>query len=508
MIGVSQQPSLRPTASMDTTLPLPSILIIVVEFWERFSYYGIIAILVIFLSTATAQGGFGWPLSQALVLLSAFSGLAFISPIAGGIIADRYIGTRRAVTWGAVALTAGNFALVLCVAAPALWDWLTATHVRQALEHSGVPLGLLAPGITERDALAAASTAAAAGKALLFVYRSQSALFYGALSLIILGNAFLKSTLPVLLGQVFDAHGGRSDAAYNYYYMGITLGAVASSLAVGYFGQTYGWAFGFACASLGMLVALLLYTGLGPRMLKSSGLKVREVPDPGVELADPPLPWSHYSVGLSRIAIYGLFLIVFTIGWVQTQGLWLYVLENQVQRKIAGFEVPAPWVIGLYSMLVIVYSPVCAQLSRWIAVQRGAEPSFAARFILGFLALAVSHAVMAVGFSAPKGHLVLLAWPLAAMAVLGIADVVAWPASYGMVQRLSPPRLRGALLGAWIAMLGVGQTCAHLAAAKGEGWGFRNFSAAVAALMAASAVLLWLVDRVMTRFASRKAASR
>lgn len=492
--------------STDTTLPRPSILLIVVEFWERFSYYGIMAIMVLFLSAETARGGFGWPVSSALALLSLFSGLAFASPIVGGIVADRYIGTRRAVTYGTLFLTVGNFAFVLAIVAPGLWDSCLHTHAHRTLLTARVPLGLLFPQTEHWTAMAAAADSTYELAAATLVYHTQTGLFYGALGLVILGNAFLKSTLPVLLGQVFDAYGGRSDAAYNYYYMAITLGAVASSFAVGYLGQQYGWASGFACAALGMSAALALFLTLSRRMLGSTGLlpQRRQLRHDGSACPDKPL--SRYAIGLMGIGVYSMFLIIFAIGWVQYQGLWVYVIENQVQRTIHGFSVPTPWIVGFYSIIVVVYAPIFARLSRWLAGKNGAEPAFGARFIAGFLLLAVCHGLMAVGFAARAGALVSVFWPLAGMLVLGIAEVVVWPASYGMVQRISPPRLRGALLGGWIAMLGVGQSIAHLAAARYGGWGFSKFSGALCALMILSGVLLWLVDWVMFEVSRRSIA--
>jgi POT family proton-dependent oligopeptide transporter len=316
-----------------------------------------------------------------------------------------------------------------------------------------------------------------------------------------LGNALLKSTLPVLLGQVFSKYGGRSDAAYSYYYLAITLGGLASSIAVGYLAQEFGWGAGFACAAMGMLLALGLFAGLGPRMLGATGITpTHKVVSPSERLHD----WPQYAVGLTRIAVYGAFLLVFSIGWFQSAGLWVYEIDNKVQRHVWGFNVPTPWLLGLYSLLVCAYSPIYAAFSQRLAERRGVESPYAARFILGFLFMGASHAVMAIGFAQSPHSLVPIIWPVAALTLLPIADVVVWPSSYGMVQRLSPPRLRSAILGGWIAMLGLGQSLAHTAAATYMALGFSRFSWGIVVVMLIAAAVLWLVDGAMSRLDRRR----
>lgn len=477
---------------LKTSLPGPSLLIIVVEFWERFSYYGLMAIFVLFLSAAPSTGGFGWTLSSSLLLMSVFTGLAWCSPIIGGVISDRYLGSRRSIFWGAISLTLGNLALVFALLLPALAGWILAAPIAELLRAAHVPLGNLLLNTSQEHLLIRAAAAVRDQTALLSVYRAQGWLFYSGLALVVVGNALLKSTLPVLLGEVFAAYGGRSDAAYSYYYMAITLGGLTSSVAVGYLAQQFGWATGLACAALGMVIALGLFVLLGPHILGSLGLQRTRLVESAanVENVSP-----HAEGGLFRIAIYGIFLIIFSIGWCQYGGLWIYAIETQVQRSVMGFTVPTPWLLGLYTLLVSVYSPIYAAASRRIVKWRGVEPSYGSYFVLGFLIMAAAHGVMAAGFALAHGAPVSILWPVAAMVIMPVADVLVWPSSYGMVQRFSPTRIRSAILGAWIGMLGLGQFFAHAAAAVGAQWGFSRFSGCIAVLMLVGAALLWIVDR-------------
>ena len=176
------------------------------EMWERFSYYGMRVLLVLFLVTETAGGGWGWTRASALNLYALYTGLVYVTPIFGGIIADKLLGYRKAVILGAFLMTLGHISLAL----------ETATS------------------------------------------------FYAGLVLLILGNGFFKPNISSIVGQLYASEGARKDSAYTIFYMGINAGAFLGILLCGYIGEKTQWSYGFGLAGIFMFLGMLMfYLGQG-----------------------------------------------------------------------------------------------------------------------------------------------------------------------------------------------------------------------------------------------------
>ncbi len=221
-------------------------LLFMAEMWERFSYYGMRALLMFYLVQH-------WLFSEADagVIYGAYTALVYITPVVGGYLADRYLGQRKAVLFGAVLLTFGHFFM--------------------AFEGSG---GQSDPGIN---------------------------VFWLALALIIVGSGFLKANISVIVGQLYSRTDVRRDGAYTIFYMGINVGAATASLICGYLGQTWGWGYGFGLAGLGMLIGLIFFV-VGKPLLMGQGeprnpalLRQRSI---GV-----PREWHFYGVGLAMVGL-------------------------------------------------------------------------------------------------------------------------------------------------------------------------------------------------------------
>jgi POT family proton-dependent oligopeptide transporter len=174
------------------------------EMWERFSYYGMRALLIFYLTQH-------WLFSdeRSSVIYGAYTALVYITPVLGGYLADRYLGQRKAVLFGAVLLTFGHFLM--------------------AVEGSG-------------------------GQADAAIN-----VFWLALSFIIVGSGFLKANISVIVGQLYPRTDVRRDSAYTIFYMGINAGAASGTIIAGYLGQTYGWSYGFGAAGVGMLLGLIVF---------------------------------------------------------------------------------------------------------------------------------------------------------------------------------------------------------------------------------------------------------
>jgi len=221
-------------------------LLFMAEMWERFSYYGMRALLIFYLVQHWMFSD-----SEASIIYGAYTALVYITPVVGGYLADHYLGQRKAVLFGAVLLTFGHFFM--------------------AFEGSG---GQADPIIN---------------------------VFWLALALIIVGSGFLKANISVIVGQLYSRTDIRRDGAYTIFYMGINVGAATASIICGYLGQTYGWQYGFGLAGIGMLIGLIFFV-LGKPLLLGNG----EPKNPTYlreKTAGIPREFLFYGIGLALVAL-------------------------------------------------------------------------------------------------------------------------------------------------------------------------------------------------------------
>lgn len=230
------------------------------EMWERFSYYGMRALLIFYLTQH-------WLFSDeaSSIVYGAYTALVYITPVLGGYLADRYLGQRKAVLFGAVLLTFGHFFM--------------------AFEGTG---GQADPTIN---------------------------IFWMALAFIIVGSGFLKANISVIVGQLYPRTDVRRDGAYTIFYMGINAGAAIGTILAGYLGQTYGWAYGFGAAGFGMLLGLVVFVVFKP-LLMGKG----EAPDPArlnQSVAGIKFEWLLYGIGI--LAVAGIWVLIqyqALVGWL------------------------------------------------------------------------------------------------------------------------------------------------------------------------------------------------
>lgn len=219
-------------------------ILFITEMWERFSYYGMRALLIFYLTKHWLFSD-----SEANLIYGAYTALVYIVPVLGGYLADRWLGQRKAVQFGAVLLTIG--------------------HGLMALEGNG---GQADPGI---------------------------GLFWLALSFIVVGSGFMKANISVIVGRLYKRTDGRRDAAYTIFYIGINLGAFIGTLVAGWLGETCGWRYGFGAAGIGMFVGLVVFILGRPLLLGRA-----EAPDPALiarRVAGIRFEWLLYGIGVAAV---------------------------------------------------------------------------------------------------------------------------------------------------------------------------------------------------------------
>jgi POT family proton-dependent oligopeptide transporter len=182
------------------------------EFWERFSYYGMRALLVLYLTATFANGGFGLERSAALEIYAIFTGLVYLTPILGGLLADKFLGQRKAIFIGGIVMAVGQFT----IAASVSYQPEASVALRELL-------------------------------------------LYAGLGMIILGNGFLKPNISAIVGGLYDKDDPRKDSAFTIFYMGINAGALLAPLVAGYLGESVAWHWGYISAGTGMLISLIWF---------------------------------------------------------------------------------------------------------------------------------------------------------------------------------------------------------------------------------------------------------
>lgn len=444
------------------------------EMWERFSYYGMRALLVLFLVSDIASGGWEWTNAEAGQLYALYTGLVYITPIFGGLLADKLLGYRKAVILGAILMTAG--------------------HASMAIE--------------------------------------SPVFFYLGLSLLILGNGAFKPNISTIVGGLYPNGSDKKDAGYTIFYMGINAGAFLGILLCGYIGEKVGWSYGFGLAGIFMFVGMIQFwfgqgifgeVGLSPKE-KLANAKVHEsiavaegktdeVIDKGVaEEKDPVIVrdrlvvigilafftiffwWAFEQAGSSMtifakdfttrtltgdgslifkwvntlltivpLAVITLVLgmlfyktvkkypvSVFSLGlsfaFIWYIAIWMLVREFDSESA----EIPASWFGILNSLFIIIFAPLFSKL--W---ETKFNPPAPIKFAFGLILLGVGFGILAFGASSiPQGAeagavRVSLMWLVIAYLFHTLGELVLSPVGLSYVSKLAPAKLVGMMFGLW-----------------------------------------------------------
>ncbi len=404
------------------------------EMWERFSYYGMRAILIFYLTQH-------WLFSdgKSNLIYGAYTSLVYITPVLGGWLADRYLGQRKAVLFGGLLLAAG--------------------HALMAVEGTG---GQSDPTIN---------------------------VFWAALAFIIVGSGFLKANISVMVGQLYSMTDVRRDGAYTIFYMGINVGAAIGTILVAYLGQTLGWGYGFGLAGIGMLAGLIVFV-LGKSSLRGAGeapvplAKSKEFGLYGVGLAAVAVIWAlvqYQDVIQSLLAISGVLLLgyvlfesfkldkeprerMFAILFLISLNPLFWGLFEQAggsmnlftDRFVDRAGVPAGIFQSINPIYIILLAPLFAGLWQWLG-RKGKEPSAPAKFGLalaqmGFANLVLVWGAEAYGVVAMTPVILVFAYYLFATT----AELCLSPVGLSAMNRLAPKHLASLIMGAWFYMTAVG----------------------------------------------------
>jgi len=444
------------------------------EMWERFSYYGMRAILVLFLVSDLSKNGWGWPRPEALQLYALYTGLAYFTPIIGGLIADRWTGYRKAVIIGALVMTLG--------------------HGAMALE------GL------------------------------STNFFYVGLLLLILGNGMFKPNISSIVGKLYPSISDKKDSAYAIFYMGINSGAFIGMLMCGYIGEKVGWHYGFGLAGIFMLFGMLQFY-FGQKIFGIIGSAVQKADK--IEKADPTIEVVSPIVRKQRLWVIGIFSIFTIFFWMvfeQAGGSMTIFAKDYTLRNLTGgaamtfkwidailtifplvavsyvlfslatkifrkypatilftllsfliiwgiaiwkvtrefssitTEVPASWFSVLNSFFIVSLAPIFSKI--W---ETRFNPGGPVKFGIGLILVGVGFAGLAYGGSnIPRGATaaeVSMFWLIFAYFFHTVGELCVSPVGLSYVSKLAPSNLVGLMFGFWFTCTAIGN---YLAGATGS----------------------------------------
>jgi len=464
------------------------------EMWERFSYYGMRALLILFMTAAPAAGGLGLDTATAGAIYGLYTAMVYMTTLPGGWIADRLIGPQNAVLYGGVLIASGHFSMAI----PSL------------------------------------ST------------------FYFGLLLIVVGTGLLKGNVSVIVGRLYGEHDIRRDAGYAIFYMGINVGAFIAPLVCGYLGQRVSWHVGFGAAGVGMTLGLIqyvlgrkhlgtagrfpaeagspdaaaqkrraiLYTGVGTvaLIIAGAGIYAGVIPLTATQISDAA---GFFLFGLT-VAFFGwLFL---TPGWTVRERKQLYVVgvlflgaalfwsqfeqagsrlnlfaDRNTRNVMFGVEFPSSWFQALNSLFIITLAPLFAWLWVWLA-RRGKEPSSPTKFGFGLVGVGAGFAVLVVAaLLAEQGVKVSPWWLTAVYFIHTCAELSLSPVGLSAMSKLAPVRIGGLIMGVWFLAAAVGNYIGGRMAAFYESMTLPSLFGAVAAFGIGAGLLLLLVARPMHR---------
>lgn len=465
------------------------------EMWERFSFYGMKYLLLLYLTKYHLFTD-----ANGLEVLGSYAALVYAMPVIGGLLADRYLGMRKAVVFGGSLLVLGHLGM--------------AYEGEQASRVSGE------------------------------VLRDDGALqvFYFSLALIVIGVGFLKPNISTIVGQLYGADDPRRDSGFTIFYMGINLGAFAATLLCGYLGETYGWSYGFGAAGIGMFIGLITFL-YGQKHLhghaepKSEAL-LKEKSPLGINkeltiyicgLLAVVAVWKmlqfHSVVGntlniMSIAVLLGLgwfitmkcnaversrmiVLIVLTMSTVvfwalfeQSAASMTLYADRVMDRTLLGVELTASQFGAMNSLFIFMFAPVFAWL--WTVLgRRGIEPSTPVKFSLGIAQAGLGFGALVYGASVPdEMGRVAAYWMVLAYLLHTCGELCLSPVGLSAVTKLAVPSIVGVMMGAWFLATAysefVAAQLAKLAAIETVDGSVADIGVALASYTELFSSLLWV----------------
>lgn len=416
--------------------PKALFVLFMVELWERFSYYGMRALLILYMTANLIDGGFDFDDAKAYGIYGAYGALVYLTPLIGGFFADKLMGFRKAITLGALLMAAGQFTL----------------------------------------------------------FMNNQTTFYLGLALLVVGNGFFKPNISSMVGRFYEEGDKRRDGAFTLFYMGINMGAFLAPLTCGAIGENEGWQYGFLAAGVGMLLGYLVFLwGQKEGIYQNIGTGPdEEVNKPIVSfIPNKILPWIAAAVMVSLawvliiqndvVDVMLTILAISVIGYllfqaskmdqVAKQRIWVIVIlllfttvfwtffelagsalnlftARNINRSLFGMEIKTTFFQSFNPLFIMALAPVFSII--WIKLSNaGKEPSAPYKFGVGLALLGLGFLVLKFGGASAKGGMIPAMFMVLLYLLHTIGELVLSPVGLSLVTKLSPKQMVGFMFGIW-----------------------------------------------------------
>jgi len=451
------------------------------EMWERFSYYGMRALLILFMTTAVFDGGLGFDDKTSGAIYGLYTMGVYLLALPGGWLADRLFGLKQSVWYGGIIIALGHFTMAL----PGVVKLFSSSEVE---------------------------------KVALTTFDTNS--FFLGLILIVLGTGLLKPNISSIVGQLYPSGSSKRDAGFSIFYMGINIGGFIAPIICGTL-ATYDWHLGFGVAGLGMVFGLFQYRmtsdtlqGLGDKPIfvteaEKSGIKKLKINTSiilavlaavvailftgvipidvsaiagasGTVIAIVAFGFLGYVMafgGLDKadrnkvgvIAILFLFSAMFWSGFEQAGSTLNLFGERFTDRMVLGWEIPASYFQSINSLFIIIFAPFFGALWVWLG-RRNLEPSSPLKFTFGLILLGVGFLIMYFAAKiAASGDLAAPTWLIMTYMIHTFGELSLSPVGLSLVTKLAPKNYGGQMMGIWFLSVALGNLFAGLIAGEASG---------------------------------------
>ena len=411
------------------------------EMWERFSYYGMRAFLILYMTASVANGGLGFDDRHAATVYGNYVGSVWLTPILGGLIADRLLGQYRSVLLGGSIIALGHFTLA---------------------------------------------------------FKTLST-FYAGLVLIVIGTGLLKPNVSTIVGSLYEDGDARRDAGFSVFYMGINLGAFIGPIIAGGLAQKVNWHLGFAMAGVGMVLGLVQYV-VGRSHIEPGLARLAARPKPVKTAAGGGGGFSAQE--WKRIAVVFVLFVFASIFWgaYEQAGSTLNLFgDRYTNNTVLGFSYPSSWYVSVQAFFVIALSPVFA----WIWIKLGPrQPSVPAKFALALLFAGIAFLLLVpAGSMAQSGAGIKVSplWLVAAYFIEEWGELCLSPVGLSAVTKLAPVRIVSLMMGVFFLSNSLGNKLAGWTAGFFSSMPLSQLFGAVAAVCLVAAVIMFALVKPVKR---------
>lgn len=427
------------------------------EMWERFSYYGMRALLMLYLTATFVTGGLGYDVSSAAWIYGIYTGLVYFTPIIGGELADRFLGQKKSIIIGAAIMILGNLSL--------------------------------------------------------FAWQTRWALYLG-LGLIIIGNGFFKPNISTLVGQLYEDGDKRKDSAFTIFYMGINVGSLIAPIICGLLAENffatksgevilhYGFRYGFLAAAIGIIVGEIIFITLSPKYLGHVGKNKKSEEKKEVVKEDKPLT-KQEKKRIAVILILASFVVFFWAGFEQAGTSLTLFAEKATDRSLFGWTVPIAFFQSINPLFILLLAPLFSKLWFKLASSKRGDLSVPTKMAMGMIVLGCGFLLMVVATMSLGGNIenpavkVSMFWLVGTYFFNTVGELCLSPIGLSMVSSLAPAKYASLLMGVWLASSGVANYLSgYIASLMGSFGALELFAAISGASIGLGLILLLLSKKI------------